>query len=572
MQTYATERGSLNSSLNFLIPASAMRGPMRLKVHVEVPGTEDRADTEVDIDASLLQTLRVRGIPVQYWGPDAAGNQVQLAAPTLADFQSTAAAALLMFPVSQTPDIGLAGTFTWSNPLTGNITTDGTASFCPQSWNDLLFWLGVAKVIDGNLADRLYYALLPNAIPVGNAGGCGGGGSVGAGFINAQQTMAHELGRVLGLSHAPCGLATGDMGDPNYPAYEPYDSVNAKGATIGEYGLDPTTQTVFSPNFARDFMSYCGPSWISPYHYQPLTQHTLLDPQWIPAPRDSLPPYFDEGYRGPIPHHIPDPPPPWIGRRVRELVQADSIPLVVVTGLLRDDRLEIRSVLCIQTGPTATGRQVLGTAVELLDEQGQVIERAPLLRVALHASCGCGCGDGESGPASGLIQALLPDRERIGALRVMRKDEELWVRRATAAPPRVGEVSAEIDGENLRVRWQASASDEYPTERAVRWSADDGRTWQALAVPPRRWSRCAARCAHQRRRARASARLRWLLYRRSRARPRRDPIPPAADRDSMAGSRQCRQDREPCPALGNGHRHDRTRVHPNRAEPLKRRR
>jgi dihydrolipoamide dehydrogenase len=62
-------------SLNFIIPAASMRGHLRLKVQVSVPGTSQTADDIVDIDASLLQTLKVRGIPVRYAGPDASGNQ-----------------------------------------------------------------------------------------------------------------------------------------------------------------------------------------------------------------------------------------------------------------------------------------------------------------------------------------------------------------------------------------------------------------------------------------------------------------------------------------------------------------
>jgi hypothetical protein len=134
-QDYATERGWMASTLNFLIPAADMRGTMRLKVHVEVPGTEHHSERAIEIDASLLQTLRLRGIPVRYSGPDAAGSRINLAAPGLAEFQATATTALRMFPVSQAPEISLCGIFTWSSPLTGNIV----AGNCPKSWNDLLY-------------------------------------------------------------------------------------------------------------------------------------------------------------------------------------------------------------------------------------------------------------------------------------------------------------------------------------------------------------------------------------------------------------------------------------------------
>ncbi len=482
---YATERGSLWNSLNFIIPAVTMRGLIRLKVRVWVSGsTRLMAETDVDLDASLLQTLRVRGIPVRYWGPNTAGDQVQLAEPTLADFQSTAARTLQMWPVSQTPDISLAGTFTQSAPLTGAITVNqatGQAE-CPRSWDNLLFWLNIAKIIDGNRTDRLYYALLPSGIPISGAGGCGGGGSVGAGLINAGQTMAHELGHVLQFGHAQCGLVTGDMGDPNYPAYEPYDTVNSKTASIGEYGLDVTEPRVYSPAFARDFMSYCA-NWISLYHYQALIQQTLLDPTWVSDPHSSLPPYLEEEFRDPIPHHIPDPPPPWVGRRVRHLTEPDPVPLIVVTGRVRNDRVDVRSVLRLETGPTLAGERLPGIMVELLDEQGEVLERAPLRRMGAQASCGCGGGGSHGGePPAGVVQALLPDSARGASLRVVREGEELWSRRAPSDPPTVREVHAEVDGDEVRVRWRASASDAYPIERVVRWSADDGHTWQMLAL------------------------------------------------------------------------------------------
>jgi hypothetical protein len=170
---------------------------------------------------------------------------------------------------------------------------------------------------------------------------------------------------------------------------------------------------------------------------------------------------------------------------VRTLADPDPVPLFVVTGLLKNDEVEIRNVFRLTTGPAASGRQVPKTSVELLDREGRVLARAPLLRVPLHAcacGCRCGCGKGESGPASGLVQALLPDDERIAGVRIIRDDKEIWFRQPAADPPRISDVTAEVDGDLLRVRWHARASDHHGILRAVRWSADGGRAWQSLAV------------------------------------------------------------------------------------------
>ena len=101
---YATERGTITSSLNFILPADRMCGHLKLIASVTAPG--GASDTfELLVDATLKQTLRLRGILVGYNGPSstaAGAPNLTLAAPSLADLQSTSGWALRAFPVQST--------------------------------------------------------------------------------------------------------------------------------------------------------------------------------------------------------------------------------------------------------------------------------------------------------------------------------------------------------------------------------------------------------------------------------------------------------------------------------------
>ena len=67
--------------------------------------------------------------------------------------------------------------------------------------------------------------------------------------------VAHELGHNMSLSHAPCGGPAGV--DPAYPYRD---------GSVGAWGYDFEAEELVE-NKTPDLMSYCGPRWISDYHF-----------------------------------------------------------------------------------------------------------------------------------------------------------------------------------------------------------------------------------------------------------------------------------------------------------------
>jgi hypothetical protein len=71
---YATERGTLGWTLNFLVPADQFIGAMRFTARVTDAAGSEYDDHQVPVDAILRQTLRVRAILVGYNGPATAAT------------------------------------------------------------------------------------------------------------------------------------------------------------------------------------------------------------------------------------------------------------------------------------------------------------------------------------------------------------------------------------------------------------------------------------------------------------------------------------------------------------------
>lgn len=115
---------------------------------------------------------------------------------------------------------------------------------------------------------------------VGGYTGVGWSGT-GAGTEIASGTLTHELGHLLGRGHTKCA---GNESNPD----EGYPYV---GGIIGQYGLDVESGVLYPPTSNYDYMSYCNDRWTSDYTYWNIFQyvqqnwHELL---FLDEPKDSL--------------------------------------------------------------------------------------------------------------------------------------------------------------------------------------------------------------------------------------------------------------------------------------------
>jgi hypothetical protein len=365
---------------------------------------------------------------------------------------------------------------TWNLPLTDPPSCPGC---CSPNWVALNTAVQAVRIADGNRTDVLYYGLMANGIPMGPIIGCNSGG-VSTGGIGDGVTMAHELGHACGRPHSPCGTP----GDAAYPAYEPYDPAATPTASVGEYGLDIASGAIKSPATFKDFMSYCGPRWVSLFVYGRLTNNTALDPVRVCVDR---PWWRDEILidRQLIPERwLPDPPPelPWLQRVV------SPQPLISIIGVLHGpDELEVKSVFRLNAESEVSNARALDMRAELVNAEGRVVASGAVYGLRSHAGCGCGCddeGDKEGDSYPRLVQAFVPDVEPGALLRIQRAGdrEPVWSRTASQRRPKIGDAKAELREGELRLSWSVEASGEQETECWAQWSADRGRSWHALGA------------------------------------------------------------------------------------------
>ena len=491
---YVAERGS-NSTLNFIIPAEEMAGNLRLKVRITNGPLSDR--TLVYLDVTLRQTLRVAGILFSYNGPDgkpvaagAAPVNINLARPDLADLQATSAWTLTIYPVQPAATYRFGGTKSVTTPLNDPVPPTKPGE-CSPNWTNLIdVTLVKARTDDKNRPDFIYYGLLPAGTPIGTVigtnSGCGGAG-LGAGVNGDQRTMAHEIGHGLGLNHAPCGTQ-GALVDSNYPIYEPYDNsippppgATPNNASIGEYGLDINNGNVYNPTTFKDFMSYCGPGWISPYHHRRLFDNPGLERAIVSGVgKLSDDPVMADPY---IIHHRYIPVPP--RGEFSKGVEPNFEPLISIIGIVQSEKeVEVKSVARLEACRYLPNAEVTDFVAELVDQDNKLLASAPLQHLPSygHGECSCSKKNEVKRPPY-FFQTFLTDIAPGATLRIRKDDEQIWVRHAPATPPKIQQFKARVSQSNLlSVKWSARSETEQDPEAWMQWSADKGNSWNGLTV------------------------------------------------------------------------------------------
>jgi hypothetical protein len=249
-----SSRAELNSTINIPLPADWLSGDVDLTVRLDPDNLIQEDDTTNNAITQRLKfnpvpPLKIKIVPIRY--QDRVTNSIYPAptTDTISDYIRRT------YPV---PYVELS----WHAPYEfyGDLRKG-------DEFSRLLNEITALKASEGALPSEVYYALVPisNGSTSWWNGGIAGIGwvgmraSVGLNTSNSGQIAAHELGHNLGMSHTPCGSAAGT--DPNYPFLD---------GSIGNFGLDVFTGTLYNPETAKDLMSYCNPKWISDYTYRVL--------------------------------------------------------------------------------------------------------------------------------------------------------------------------------------------------------------------------------------------------------------------------------------------------------------
>ena len=257
----------VETTLNFSIPAEEMTADasFSFKAGVSTAGADvvtfPAEGGVVPFGASMSsQKLRVKLVPVSY--ATASGAALTPAVTDLSVYRDTL---YKLYPVASI-ELSVREPITWTSAIDANgkgwdaLLSNIVATRRADNVDRDVYYVGMftpkATIDEFCDAGRCVLGLAPLAeerevgLRAAIVLGYGGNGTAG--------TMAHELAHAMGRGHAPCGAPAGV--DDDFP----YGT-----GSIGVWGYDILTKRLINPGRRyRDFMSYCGPEWVSDYTYR----------------------------------------------------------------------------------------------------------------------------------------------------------------------------------------------------------------------------------------------------------------------------------------------------------------
>src|SRR5690606_11309363 len=83
--------------------------------------------------------------------------------------------------------------------------------------------------------------------------------ALGNSVQGAAGVVVHEVGHNEGMQHVFCPYAQAASPDPTYPY---------QNGLLGQWGFGVVSLQLYSPDNTYDYMTYCGPSWISTWSWK----------------------------------------------------------------------------------------------------------------------------------------------------------------------------------------------------------------------------------------------------------------------------------------------------------------
>ncbi len=277
--------GTLGSTINVVIPAERMLPNTEFRVEIlqdreEASGDNDAAafpapdDMPARLRVQTVGPLHLRLVPIQY-NADGSGRLPDTSDAQLARYKT---AFEEMYPI---PEVIITVDEVWPSDIPAN-TSGG--------FSQLLDALQAYRQTANAKPYEYFYGIFDPGGTDGIAGLASLGGSpdsrVGVGLgttgNSSVNTAVHEVGHEHQRPHSPgCGADGADM---EWPRMEDE-------ASLGTWGYSASSGTLYDPEGERrDFMSYCGPEWVSDYVWQKLfAQSQTTNPATVGMAKMLLP-------------------------------------------------------------------------------------------------------------------------------------------------------------------------------------------------------------------------------------------------------------------------------------------